>query len=152
MKGKVAKCDHREYGFAQVQISKIGGENKGVDALFQDLGDELQVRHFSKFPKAPIPSQPRSQVWMSHGDQLSEMPEEFHIIGRTATAPYAAVAHNSKPFYGIQFHPEVTHSKRGKEVIKNFVIGICGCKQHWTMVSLSSCRVHVFVFGRTGAH
>ena len=89
---------------------------------------------------------------MSHGDQLSEMPKGFHIIGRTTTAPYAAVAHNSKPFYGIQFHPEVTHSKRGKEVIKNFVIGICGCKQHWTMVSLSSCRVHVFVFGRTGAH
>ena len=56
MKGKVAKCDHREYGFAQVQISKIGGENKGVDALFQDLGDELQVRHFSELPKAPIPS------------------------------------------------------------------------------------------------
>ncbi|PIL35473.1 hypothetical protein GSI_02201 [Ganoderma sinense ZZ0214-1] len=114
MKGKVAKCEHREYGFAEVQISKIGGENNGADALFEGIGDQLQV-------------------WMSHGDQLSEMPEAFHIIGRTATAPYAAVAHNSKPFYGIQFHPEVTHSKRGKEVIGNFVIGICGCKQHWTM-------------------
>ncbi|KAH9847678.1 GMP synthase [Lenzites betulinus] len=113
MKGEVAKCEHREYGFAQVQISKIGG-NKGADALFEDLGDELQV-------------------WMSHGDQLSELPPDFHIIGRTSTAPFAAIAHNSKPFYGIQFHPEVTHSKRGKEVISRFVVNICGCTQHWTM-------------------
>ncbi|KAI0649010.1 GMP synthase [Trametes meyenii] len=114
MKGKVAKCDHREYGFAQVQISKIGGESKGADALFDNLGDELQV-------------------WMSHGDQLSELPPDFHVIGRTSTAPFAAIAHNSKPYYGIQFHPEVTHSKRGKEVISRFVVSICGCKQHWTM-------------------
>ncbi|KAI0719391.1 GMP synthase [Cerioporus squamosus] len=114
MKGKVAKCDHREYGFAQVKISKIGGDNQGVDALFEGLGDELQV-------------------WMSHGDKLSEMPPDFHIIGRTDNAPYAAIAHNSKPFYGIQFHPEVTHSKRGREVIGRFVVNICGCKQHWTM-------------------
>ncbi|KAI0671840.1 GMP synthase [Trametes maxima] len=114
MKGKVAKCDHREYGFAQVQISKIGGESKGADALFDSLGDELQV-------------------WMSHGDQLSELPPDFHVIGCTSTAPFAAIAHNSKPYFGIQFHPEVTHSKRGKEVISRFVVSICGCKQHWTM-------------------
>ncbi|KAI0367970.1 GMP synthase [Pilatotrama ljubarskyi] len=114
MKGKVAKCEHREYGFAQVQISKIGGESKGADALFEGLGDELQV-------------------WMSHGDQLSELPPDFHVIGRTSTAPFAAIAHNTKPFYGIQFHPEVTHSKRGREVISRFVVNICGCRQHWTM-------------------
>ncbi|KAI0775110.1 GMP synthase [Trametes elegans] len=114
MKGKVAKCEHREYGFAQVQITKIGGESKGADALFEGLGDELQV-------------------WMSHGDQLSELPADFHVIGRTSSAPFAAIAHNTKPFYGIQFHPEVTHSKRGKEVIGRFVLNICGCKQHWTM-------------------
>ncbi|KAI0787535.1 GMP synthase [Fomes fomentarius] len=114
LKGNVAKCEHREYGFAQVQISKIGGQSNGADALFEGLGDELQV-------------------WMSHGDQLSEIPPDFHIIGRTNTAPYAAIAHNSKPFYGIQFHPEVTHSKRGREVIGKFVVSICGCRQHWTM-------------------
>lgn len=78
-----------------------------------------------------------SQVWMSHGDQLSELPPDFHIIGRTKTAPFAAIAHNSKPLYGIQFHPEVTHSKRGKEVISRFVINICGSAQHWTMVGHS---------------
>ena len=75
---------------------------------------------------------------MSHGDKLSEMPPDFHIIGRTDNAPFAAIAHNLKPFYGIQFHPEVTHSKRGREVIGKFVVGICGCKQHWTMVRPTS--------------
>ncbi|KAH9945092.1 GMP synthase [Epithele typhae] len=114
MGGKVAKCDHREYGFAQVQITKIGGENARPDALFDGLGEELQV-------------------WMSHGDQLSVIPPEFHVIGHTKTAPFAAIAHNSKPFYGIQFHPEVTHSKRGREVISKFVVDICGSEQHWTM-------------------
>jgi hypothetical protein len=71
---------------------------------------------------------------MSHGDQLSAPPPDFHIIGHTKSAPYAAIAHNAKPIYGIQFHPEVTHSPRGKEVIARFVNGICGCKNNWTMV------------------
>ncbi|KAI0316907.1 GMP synthase [Amylostereum chailletii] len=114
LKGKVAKCDHREYGFAQVQITKAGEKGSSVDALFEGLGDEMQV-------------------WMSHGDQLSEPPVDFHVIGQTKTAPFAAIAHNSKPWYGIQFHPEVTHSPRGKEVIGRFVLNICGCKTGWTM-------------------
>lgn len=74
---------------------------------------------------------------MSHGDQLSEMPPDFHIIAHTKSAPFAAVAHDSKPFYGIQFHPEVTHSPRGKEVIGRFIVDICGCKATWTMVRSS---------------
>ncbi|KAJ7679353.1 hypothetical protein DFH06DRAFT_1465468 [Mycena polygramma] len=114
MKGKVDPCDHREYGFAQVKMAKIGGEHASVDALFEGLGDEMQV-------------------WMSHGDQLSAPPPDFHVIGYTATAPYAALAHNTKPIYGIQFHPEVTHSPRGKEVIGRFILNICGCQRHWTM-------------------
>jgi GMP synthase (glutamine-hydrolysing) len=112
-KGEVAKHDHREYGFAQVQVSKLGN-NASVDALFEGLGDEMQV-------------------WMSHGDQLSALPPNFHVIGATKTAPFAAVAHDSKPFYGIQFHPEVTHSPRGKEIIARFVLNICGCRTNWTM-------------------
>lgn len=85
------------------------------------------------------------QVWMSHGDQLSEPPKDFHVIGHTNTAPYAALAHNSKPFYGIQFHPEVTHSPRGREVIGRFILNICQCRPNWTMVLhfFRSC-VHVF--------
>jgi GMP synthase (glutamine-hydrolysing) len=76
---------------------------------------------------------------MSHGDQLAAPPPDFHIIGHTKSAPYAAIAHNAKPLYGIQFHPEVTHSPRGKEVISRFVRNICGCKPDWTMV-------HIYLF------
>ncbi|KAJ3902419.1 GMP synthase [Lentinula edodes] len=114
LKGKVERSDHREYGFAQLQINKIHEGDSPVDALFQGLGEEMQV-------------------WMSHGDQLCEIPPDFHIIAHTKTAPFAAVAHNSKPFYGIQFHPEVTHSLRGKEVIGRFILNVCGCRSNWTM-------------------
>src|SRR6266478_3517250 len=78
---------------------------------------------------------------MSHGDQLSEIPADFHVIGHTSTAPFAAIVHNDKPWYGIQFHPEVTHSPRGREVIGKFVLGICHCSTHWTMVSDEGSRV-----------
>jgi GMP synthase (glutamine-hydrolysing) len=70
---------------------------------------------------------------MSHGDQLSGLPPNFHVVGRTQTAPFAAITHDSKPFYGIQFHPEVTHSNRGKEVIGRFIVNICRCRTNWTM-------------------
>lgn len=73
------------------------------------------------------------QVWMSHGDQLSALPPSFHVIGKTNTAPFAAIAHDSKPLYGIQFHAEVTHSPLGKEIIGRFVLKICACQKNWTM-------------------
>ncbi|KAJ8581662.1 GMP synthase [Rhizopogon salebrosus TDB-379] len=113
-KGQVEKHDHREYGSADVQISRFGESGNTVDALFEGLGDQMQV-------------------WMSHGDRLSVMPPDFHVIGRTKTAPYAAIAHNSKPFYGIQFHPEVTHSPKGRQLIGRFVLNICQCRTNWTM-------------------
>ena len=133
MKGKVSQCDHREYGFAQLKVQKLGA-GSSVDALFEGLGDEMQVKRTLRIQI--ITDNGLMQVWMSHGDQLSEMPADFHVIGSTATAPYAAIAHNSKPFYGIQFHAEVTHSKKGREVIGRFVLSICGCKTNWTMVYL----------------
>ncbi|KAK7042919.1 GMP synthase (glutamine-hydrolyzing) [Paramarasmius palmivorus] len=105
LKGKVAKCEHREYGYASVKIKKINGGDSSVDALFKGLGDEMQV-------------------WMSHGDQLSELPPEFHVIGHTDSAPFAAIAHDKKPFYGIQFHPEEEFI--GKEISR--IRDICGPK------------------------
>lgn len=72
---------------------------------------------------------------MSHGDQIDKCPEGFKVIAKTRTAPFAAIAHEEKHLFGIQFHPEVTHTKRGKEIIKNFVINICDCKADWTMES-----------------
>lgn len=77
---------------------------------------------------------------MSHSDQLSGMPEDFHIVATTDTAPYAAIAHTTKPIYGIQFHPEVTHTLKGRQVIRKFVLDICQCRNDWTMV----CRVQLF--------
>jgi GMP synthase (glutamine-hydrolysing) len=76
---------------------------------------------------------------MSHGDQVNEIPPDFHVVGKTNTAPFAAVAHNSKPFFGIQFHPEVTHTPQGKQVIGRFVLNICECAAKWTM----ACAHHL---------
>ena len=109
--GSVDPHDHREYGHANLEIVQTG--NIQVDALFAGLGK-------------------CATVWMSHGDQLSRLPEDFVVIGHTATAPYAAVAHKSKPFYGIQFHAEVTHTQCGSAIFENF-IRICGCRCDWTM-------------------
>lgn len=72
---------------------------------------------------------------MSHGDQVSAAAPGFSVIANTRTAPFAAVAHDEKHFFGIQFHPEVTHTVDGQALLKNFVIGICECEAGWTMVS-----------------
>lgn len=71
---------------------------------------------------------------MSHGDQVTQAPTGFRIIATTRTAPFAAVAHEEKHYFGIQFHPEVTHTVNGGQVLKNFVVGICKCNTNWTMV------------------
>lgn len=111
--GKVDPHDKREYGHAMVEIVKTGVPH--LDALFKNWEGSVQV-------------------WMSHGDQLSKAPEDFEVIGKTPTAPFAAMAHKTKPIYGVQFHPEVTHSVRGVELFDNFV-SICGCRRNWTMAT-----------------
>jgi GMP synthase (glutamine-hydrolysing) len=101
----------REYGHAEVKAQRHNGH---VDKLFKDLEDDLRV-------------------WMSHGDKLGALPPFFHTIAVTKNAPFAGIAHETKPVYGIQFHPEVTHTPRGISLLKNFAVGICGAKQDWTM-------------------
>jgi len=112
--GKVAPCDHREYGPATLSILPAGAADAQSSMLFEELTAE-------------------SQVWMSHGDQVTAIPEGFRVIATTQTAPYAAMRHETKPLFGVQFHPEVTHSVDGKQIIKNFVIKICKASQNWTM-------------------
>jgi GMP synthase (glutamine-hydrolysing) len=107
----VAAGDKREYGHAHLKVDNHGGH---MDELFKDMGNELEV-------------------WMSHGDKLSNMPENFTTIATTTNAPYAGIAHKEKKFYGIQFHPEVTHTKGGKIVLKNFAVDICKSTTDWTM-------------------
>ncbi|KAI8342540.1 class I glutamine amidotransferase-like protein [Chlamydoabsidia padenii] len=116
MGGKVDACEHREYGHAVLSVKKHP-QHPFIDKLFAGLdGDNVQV-------------------WMSHGDQVSAAAPGFAVIAETRTAPFAAVAHEEKPFFGIQFHPEVTHTVDGQQLLNNFVIGICQCDASWTMES-----------------
>ncbi|CEN59456.1 Putative GMP synthase [Aspergillus calidoustus] len=101
----------REYGHADLKATKFGGH---VDKLFEGLEGDMTV-------------------WMSHGDKLRNLPEGFHTIGTTKNSEYAAIAHKSDPIYGIQFHPEVTHTPQGGQLLRNFAVGICGAEQKWTM-------------------
>ena len=73
------------------------------------------------------------RAWMSHGDEAEEIPKGFQVIGHTESAKAAAIASNEKSIYGIQFHPEVVHTEQGNEILKNFVLKVCGAKQDWTM-------------------
>ncbi|MBL7746683.1 MAG: glutamine-hydrolyzing GMP synthase, partial [Chitinophagaceae bacterium] len=111
--GIVAKSNKREYGRAILQTKKEDVLLSGVSA--------------------------QSQVWMSHSDTIKELPEGFELLADTESIPVAAFrkAEHSRdgldfPLYGVQFHPEVYHSKEGKTVLKNFLVNICGCSQDWT--------------------
>ena len=106
--------EKREYGHANIQIQKHPNKTPHIDDLFRNLDDDLQV-------------------WMSHGDKLSHLPKSFLTIATTASAPFAGVAHEELPLYGIQFHPEVTHTPLGKEILKNFACNICKAAQNWNM-------------------
>lgn len=108
--GEVQAGDQREFGYAQV---------KTVD---------------SELTRGIFDGQPNTlDVWMSHGDKVSRLPEHFIVIGDTPSCPIAMMAHADKQFYGIQFHPEVTHTKQGSALLNRFVLDICGAKPSWTM-------------------
>lgn len=83
---------------------------------------------------AGIPAE--STVWMSHGDQVADLSEHFDSLAKTETCPFAAVKHKTRPLYGLQFHPEVTHSEFGGQLLSNFVRNICGCEPSWHISSL----------------
>jgi GMP synthase (glutamine-hydrolysing) len=78
-----------------------------------------------------VPEQ--TSVWMSHGDQLSDSGNDFDVLATTPTCPFAAVRHKTQPFFGVQFHPEVTHTPHGVDILHNFLYQICGCTNTWRM-------------------
>ena len=107
--GGVESSDHREYGYATVKLA-------GSDPLLKGLtkeGAELNV-------------------WMSHGDRVEKLPPGFAAIASSANSPLAAMADVKRKIYGLQFHPEVTHTENGLEIIRRFVLEICGCEPSWT--------------------
>ena len=114
--GKVEKADSREYGRAHLQT--VDTHN----ALFKGF-------------------EQNSQVWMSHGDTITAIPEGFEVIASTADVKYAAYASTKQPVWAVQFHPEVFHSVQGTQLLRNFVVDICGSRQDWSAASFVDTTV-----------
>jgi GMP synthase (glutamine-hydrolysing) len=113
--GKVDKAAHREFGPATIDAA-------GGCELFKGLPARLDV-------------------WMSHGDRVESLPPGFEPVASTPSSPYAAVADRRRRFYGVQFHPEVVHTPRGADILKNFAHGICGCSGRWSMRAYAEVAV-----------
>jgi GMP synthase (glutamine-hydrolysing) len=112
--GRVENADHHEYGYARVRA-------RGHTALLKDIEDHVSDEGYGLL-----------DVWMSHGDRVIEMPEGFVLMASTDSAPVAGMADETRRFYGVQFHPEVTHTTQGQRIIERFVHTICGCEGLWT--------------------
>jgi GMP synthase (glutamine-hydrolysing) len=107
--GRVVKSDKREYGHAELKITANSPLFAGMDR--------------------------RQKVWMSHGDHVAKLPVGFGRIACSENAPHAVIADRRRRLFGLQFHPEVHHTPNGKQIISNFVHGVCGCGRNWTMKS-----------------
>ena len=118
----------------------------GMQFMAHHLGGEVQAGNQREFGYAQVTTidceltrdifdvQPNTlDVWMSHGDKVAKLPEGFVATGNTPSCPVAIMEHSGKKFYGIQFHPEVTHTKQGRALLNRFVLDICGAKPSWTM-------------------
>ncbi len=116
--GKVEPGDVHEFGYAEVDIQVR-------DKLIGDLEDTAN----------------QLKVWMSHGDKVTAIPEGFQVTASTPSCPFAMVSDEARRFYGIQFHPEVTHTAKGAELLSNFVHGICGCRNLWNSENIIDLRV-----------
>jgi GMP synthase (glutamine-hydrolysing) len=116
------------YG-AQLMAHKSG--NEVVPSKIREYG-RAKLSHIHSTDKLMKEITPFSQVWMSHGDTIADVSKDFEILASTETVKVAAYKINNEETYGIQFHPEVTHSLEGKTVLRNFVVHICGCSQDWT--------------------
>ena len=112
--GTVIPSDKHEYGYAQVRA-------RGHSRLLRDIEDHTSDEGYGLL-----------DVWMSHGDRIDSLPPGFKVICETANSPYAGMADEARGYYGLQFHPEVTHTRQGKRILEKFLFSICGCEPLWT--------------------
>jgi len=113
--GKVENAHTREFGYAEIRAHNHS-------PLLNNIQDKTNTEGHGLL-----------DVWMSHGDKVTEVPPAFKVIASNASTPIAGMMHEAKKFYGVQFHPEVTHTKQGFNILKQFVNKICECKPSWTM-------------------
>jgi len=104
---------HREFGYAQIRAH-------AHSSLLKDIEDHASPEGYGLL-----------DVWMSHGDRVAELPEGFVRIASTASSPIAGMAHEERCFFGVQFHPEVTHTRQGERILRRFVLELCGCEALW---------------------
>lgn len=116
--GGVETSTQREFGYAHVQVH-------GHSKLLSHIEDSINEQGDATL-----------DVWMSHGDHVSSAPDGFKVIASTANAPIAGIADEQRQFYGLQFHPEVTHTVQGKRILERFVHDICGCEHLWTSANI----------------
>ncbi|MBT4526167.1 MAG: glutamine-hydrolyzing GMP synthase, partial [Deltaproteobacteria bacterium] len=115
--GKVESSNHCEYGKTEINFLK-------ESPFFKE-----------------VPSSESLTVWMSHGDSVIEIPETFEIVAESSNSPFASIQDLDKQLYGIQFHPEVTHTRHGTQILRNFVFDICKCQPTWSMESFLETKI-----------
>jgi GMP synthase (glutamine-hydrolysing) len=113
--GRVEPSSFKEFGFARVTVGDQPSR------LLQNIEDHVDAQ-----------GRPQLDVWMSHGDKVVELPPGFELVGGTESAPVCVIADDGRGFYGVQFHPEVTHTAQGARILERFVHDICGCEENWT--------------------
>ncbi len=123
----------------------------GMQSGCELLGAEVKPAHSREYGGVKLHVAPNSDLlkgipaettcWMSHGDQVQSLPADFEPLAHTETCPYAAVKHKTKPFYGVQFHPEVTHTPHGTDLLSNFIFNICKCNATWKMADFIETEV-----------
>ncbi len=125
----------------------------GLQLMAKLLGGEVENSNQSEYGRTEISIQQSNRffesvatdrdltVWMSHGDRVKSIPDGFEVLAVSENSPFAAVADTDKRLYGIQFHPEVTHTDQGIQILKNFVFGICGCAPDWNMESFKESKI-----------
>ncbi len=122
--GKVENVGHSEFGYAQVRA-------RGHTDLLRDIQDHVTHEGHGML-----------DVWMSHGDRVAEMPPGFKLMCSTDAAPIAGMADEERRIYGLQFHPEVTHTRQGAQILGRFIHEICRCGADWTPENIIENTIH----------